>query len=314
MIAIRSMAVACAFPLLIGCWAVLAQDKPRKADDDLEKLLERLESKSVGGSARDERKPQTEPPPAESSRSQGKSEPSKSQPTQTKPARPVAPKDKELDDLLEKLGQTEEAPTTTGRPSPGPGTKPKTEPAKTGDRPQDPLPEESQRLDQRLEEILGRKKRPPEDQQGEGGGMLAEAIKRMREVEQRLEQPDTGEETRQKQEEIVKNLDSILEQLRKQSQSSTRKMRTVQKGQQTKQQGQQPGAQPGTEAGQAPRGAEKPTTESVLANDKNPWGHLPDSLREEMANIFKEGYLPAKADLIKRYYLSVNQKSLSREE
>ena len=36
----------------------------------------------------------------------------------------------------------------------------------------------------------------------------------MRDVEQRLGQPDTGEETRKKQGEIVQDLESILKQLR----------------------------------------------------------------------------------------------------
>ena len=36
----------------------------------------------------------------------------------------------------------------------------------------------------------------------------------MREVEERLGKPDTGEETRKKQTEIVKNLEQLIEQMR----------------------------------------------------------------------------------------------------
>jgi hypothetical protein len=47
---------------------------------------------------------------------------------------------------------------------------------------------------------------------------------------------------------------------------------------------------------------------------KDEWGHLPEELRQEMANVFKEEYLTSKFDLIKRYYQSVSQKSLVRGE
>ena len=81
--------------------------------------------------------------------------------------------------------------------------------------------------------------------------------------------------------------------------------------------GSQPGTNPGSNGGQAPNAMPaKPSGKQGLADGrgKDEWGHLPDELRQEMANVFKEEYLTSKFDLIQRYYLSVSQKSLVREE
>ncbi len=291
----RKLLAAALTALLAWSPFVLAQDKP-KAPDDLEKLLEKIESKVVPqDKGKDDKKP------AETDKDKDKEKPK----GDTKPRA----KDKDLDDLLEKIGRTTEAPTTSGKakssevPDPTKAIDP--------DQPKkrDLLPDEAKKLDLRLEEILGRKRKKQGEEDQQDQGMLAETIKKMREVEQRLEEPDTGEQTRKKQDEIVKDLEQVLKQVRQQAQA--KKKMAQRKGQMK---GQQPGDQPGEEAGQGPRGAEKPNTESILAKDKNPWGHLPPTLREEMANIFKEGYLQAKADLIKRYYLSVNKKALTRGE
>ena len=56
----------------------------------------------------------------------------------------------------------------------------------------------------------------------------------------------------------------------------------------------------------------KPSDRHASANGKNIWGHLPEELRQEMENSFKEDALPAKAELIRRYYLSVAKQKLVR--
>ena len=115
----------------------------------------------------------------------------------------------------------------------------------------------SKKLDDLLEEKTGRKpKKPKKEGQGqgqgqrkegeEGGGPLGELIKQMREVEDRLGKPDTGAETRKKQTEIVKNLDTLLEQIRN-SPSQGQAMRMMRGGQKPggppqPGQGNQPGA------------------------------------------------------------------------
>ena len=113
-------------------------------------------------------------------------------------------------------------------------------------------------------------------------------IKEMRDVEQRLGKPDPSEDTQKKQKQIVKRIETMIEQA-KQSGSSGGRMviRRV------PQPGQQPGQQPGDQTGAQARGAPamkpaKPTTQHSTANGKDVWGHLPDELRQMMESTFKE--------------------------
>ena len=48
--------------------------------------------------------------------------------------------------------------------------------------------------------------------------------------------------------------------------------------------------------------------------DKNEWGHLPPELRTQLENVSREEALPAREELIKRYYMSLNKKNRGREE
>lgn len=228
----------------------------------------------------------------------------------------VAPKDQALDSLLEKLGETTETPAPKDKPAGTPGPSDEPAPPKPDKPDSNELKGADKSLDEELESRAGRRRKKDKDQEGEGSGPLAQVIKEMRDVEQRLEQPDTGEATRKKQAQIVKNLDTIIEQLRSTSSSSKSKsMRMVM------QPGQKPGSQsgttPGSNGGQAANAMPaKPSGKQGLGDGrgKDEWGHLPEELRQEMANVFKEEYLTSKFDLIKNYYLSVSRKSLVREE
>ncbi len=165
-----------------------------------------------------------------------------------------------------------------------------------------------------------RNKDQQEQQQQDENSPLAEAIKKMKEVERRLSKTDTGEETRKTQQQIVKELDQILEQLRNakgQGSGSGRPMsRMVQQaGNKGQQPGQQQGQQNGANAqGVGPQAPRMPDVKSVLAEAKDTWGSLPAHLREEMDNVFREEMLPGKSLLIRRYYLSITEKSLSPRE
>ena len=89
-------------------------------------------------------------------------------------------------------------------------------------------------------------------------------------------------------------------------------MRSIRSGNQP---GQQQGQQGALAGGVPPSKPLDPKTpKSIVDMRKEPWGHLPQSLRDEMSNIFSEKYLPSREDLIRRYYLSVSQKNLSRGE
>jgi hypothetical protein len=290
MLPMRPVALAAAlFAILCVAPPGWAQDASK--DDALDQLLKQAEG--TGGSEAPESRPPGE----------------------------VAPKDQALDNLLEKLGETKDAPTAPGRPEAKPAAKPEDQPAPAPPAPDGPeaLTGKAKDLDEHLEELTGRKKKKPPREGGQGqpqgGGPLDEAIKKMREVEQRLGKPDTGEETRRKQEEIVKSLDSVLQGLRAmKGQGQGQMIRIVRRT--APQPGNQPGQNnPGAQPGGAPRQrAERPTDQHSLANAKDEWGHLPPDLKTEMDNVSQEKPLPKKQELINRYYLSVAKKSLSREE
>jgi hypothetical protein len=247
----------------------------------------------------------------------------------------VKAEDRDLDGLLEKLGETKDEPEAkkapmppggAGEPDPGdpqagdrpepggaePDRKPKAGGAKLGGR--------EQALDEHLEEILGRKKKKDGGEgggQGGGGGAddspLGQAIKKMEEVEKKLSESDTGEGTRKTEGEIVKQLDQILEQIRQAQGGGSGKGKKLMEIKQAGNQGGKPGDQPGQENGTNARGVgpqapKQPTVGEMLANRKDTWGDLPPHLREEMENVFKEEMLPAKRDLIIRYYTSVAKK------
>jgi hypothetical protein len=290
---------------LLGATMSRADDPPAPRDDALDRLLEKIEKPS--------------PPPADAKPGAGADAKSEGE---KKPAGELAPKDQALDSLLEKLGETKDKPDAPDerrppRPMPGEEGKDKDKdqgPGKPGEpRPQD-LTGKSKDLDEHLEELTGRRRKKKNQDEEEGGsGPLAKVIKEMREVEQRLGKPDTGDETRKKQTEIVKNLEQLIEQLRNSSsQSRSLRIRMVQQpGRPGQQQGGTTGANAGGVGASKPA---KPETKHATVGGKDVWGHLPDELRQEMDNIAKEVMLPSKEELIRLYYLSVSKKSLTREE
>ena len=285
-------------------------------DDALDKLLRDVEKKASPGD-----KPAS-----------GKSE---------KPA-DLGKDDTGLDDLLKKLGGgSNDKPLPKGEPKPGAGDMPKGK-TETPDQPKSTLPKPASggisqlktkpdaELDQRLEEILGRKRKDKNQDQKGGGGegqpgqggeggepsnpRMKQLVEKMRDVEKRLSQPDTGQDTRSRQKEIVDSMDQIIEQMRKMSQQQ-QQQKQRRKGQQQGQemaQNQEPGEQPGAQAqGTGPQTPMKPAGKSRL-DGKDIWGHLPPELRDVMRNVFREESLPSREELVRRYYLSVSKKSLAR--
>ena len=241
-----------------------------------------------------------------------------------KPAKPpagapkpgeVSGKDKDLDSLLEKLGATEDKPAPDER-QPGGMPKPADDatppPSKPGDdkkKPQE-LKGRDKDVDEHLEELTGKRRKKKNEE--EENGPLSEVVKQMREVERRLSQPDTGEETRKKQEQIVKRIETLIEQaplVQPIATPTDRQNRPMKPGEQPG----EPQDQPGENGGNAPfTKAARPENRRSTAGGKDAWGHLPPELRQEMDNVFKEDPLPSREELIRRYYLSVSQKNLAR--
>jgi hypothetical protein len=308
----------------------LAQDAPKK-DDALDRLLQEIDESKTDKDAAETKPKEKAPELAKDEPRPKDAEISKADAEKAK----VAPKDEALDSLLEKLGQAEDAPDTKEKPKQKAPDEPKPEEdqPKPDDKPQpgqekkpgEPKPDglkgESKQLDEHLEDITGRKrKRDQQKQKGQGQGQgedqgpMGEVTKRMREVEQRLGQRDTGEQTRQRQTEIVKNLEQLIEQARAtESKSQGKPSKQMAQGQ------PKPGGKEGDQQGANARGvgaqkAAKPESRHANVNGKDEWGHLSPMMRAEMENTFKEDPLPSREELIKRYYTAVAKKALAREE
>ncbi len=285
--------------MLVGAAALPAQEPSKGKDDDLDSFLKKIDKSA---------KPVPPVKPQTGPKKDG--EPSRGS---------VSDKDKDIDKFLEKLGVTPETPAPEDKPSGpgGPGDKP--DPGDSGEGKEKQKPDElkgrDKQTDEHLEELTGRRRKPKNQKQGDGNGPLSDVIKEMRDVEERLGKPDTGEETRKKQTQIVKQLDQVIQQLRRSGSSGKRKLALVRQAGQKGNQQLPLNENPGNTGGNAPfTKPEKPTSKRSMAGSKDEWGHLPPGLREEMDNVFKEEGLPSREDLIRRYYLSLSKKSLAREE
>jgi hypothetical protein len=225
--------------------------------------------------------------------------------------------------MLEKLGETKDHPAAPERPGARPPGGEAGEPGPAGGAGKDPQPKtksknldlqgKDKEIDQRLEEFAGKRRKKSRSDQEEGSGPLGQIIKEMRDVEQKLGKPETGEDTQSKQKQIVKHIETLIQQAKQSGSQGQMALRMV------RQQGQKPGEQQGQTPGANPGGAPatkpvKPPDRHAMPGGKDIWGHLPAELRQEMENVFKEDALPAKEDLIKRYYLSIAKQKLQRGE
>lgn len=219
------------------------------------------------------------------------------------------PGGKSLDDqLLEDLDR--DAPKVT------PATKPKPTPS-TDDKPGTAKPANA--LDEQLleqfegEDIeLGPQKNP-----------LVRIGERMRAAETLIGRKDTSKRTQELQQQIVRDLDLLLEQTKKQCQgaqcqnpsasssskpgsknASSPKPGPAQEG--------DPGNQPAKDStDRLGKPGENKTQEAVSMDElvKEAWGHLPEKVRRQMQNVGVEQFLPKYEKLIEAYY-----KRLAEEE
>jgi hypothetical protein len=231
----------------------------------------------------------------------------------------LAGKDEEVDELLKKLGETTETPSPDERSRGGApggekadGSKPSGKPDPT-DRSK--LTGKDKETDEHLEELTGRKKKKKGDD-GERTGEAGQLIKEMRDVEQKLGKPDTGDATREQQKKVVKHIETLIEEMKRSGQSSMGRMRVrmVRKPGQQQPGGRQQDSTDGAMARGAPlQKPLKPTNKHSNAGGKEEWGHLPPEMRAEMENMWNEQPLSTKQELIDRYYLSVGKSKLVRE-
>ena len=281
----RSLATALAL-VLGACLPLAAQD------DALDRLLDEIQQGS---------KPSADPKAG-----------------QDKPSGDLGDKEKDVDKLLEGLiGPRGDRPDAAGSAPTdlGPDAMPD-RPDRLKDDARGALDRDTQAFDDYLRRLLGRIDPPKDDdadqQQSGEGGPLSETMKKMREVEQRLAELDTGEQTREQQEQIVRDFDELLRRIRQQQQQQQRQQQQTEMAGQ--QQQQQPGQDPSGESDNEQTGAPPKTPEQnpAMVNAKDSWGHLQDSLREVMGNVSRMMPLDQKRDLIERYFLSVAKKSVER--
>jgi hypothetical protein len=321
---------------LTAAGAARAQDSKSK-DDAIDSLLEKLaapsgESANGKATAKPAEKAKAQKPEA-GRPSQGSKDGagSKSSAGQTgkkasagqtaKPSKPkspgagaVAPKDQAIDDLLEKLGEHKDTPTPEEHPRmPAGGQEPKDQPP-TGKAGAPKLAGKDKEIDERLEELAGRRRRrrPADDEQR--SGPVGEIIKEMRDVEQRLGKPDPSEDTQNKQKQIVKRIQTLIDEVSKSGSSAGRLVMR-----RNRRPGQQPGQEQGEREGAMAQGAPpmkplKPSSQHSTAGGRDVWGHLPPELRQIMENSFKETELSTKSEMIRRYFLSVAKGKPIREE
>jgi hypothetical protein len=330
---VKPASFICALALMIpltGVSRVWAQGQGKTKDDSLDSLLKEL-NEPEKPAAKSEKQAKPGDGKAGSGGEKGKAasrqnvtpekngkapagQAGKPSAPKSRDAGKVSSKDQALDELLGKLGETKDEPAAEDRPRNGPADGQPRPPSRGEKAGADKLGEKDKDLDARLEELTGRKKkRPSSDQQRTGP--VGEMIKEMREVEERLGKPDPSEDTQKKQKQIVKRIESMIEQAKRSGSSGGRMVirRIPGPG------GQQPGQNQGDQTGAQARGAPpmkpaKPTTQHSTANGKDIWGHLPDSLRLEMQSIWKEIELDSKRELITRYFLSVAKGKPKREE
>lgn len=228
-------------------------------------------------------------------------------------------------------------PTQPGRPvavEPAPESprKPLTAPVGRGGSPLDA---------ELLNRLLGRSTGPATS----GEDPLDKTVRSMRSAGDRLGRRESGSETRNLQEEALREIDRLIE-LAKQKQNAPpqnpppdsdpmqqtgqpRDRQQSQDSQASRTQQSQPMPQPREGATAEQRRTEDKAAESSESQDpaakqaadearrredlvKDVWGHLPPSLRQELLNVYSEKYLPKYEDLVRRYFEALAEQGRRR--
>jgi outer membrane biosynthesis protein TonB len=205
-------------------------------------------------------------------------------------------------------------------PAPGQSAKPA---AKTQPLPKDKPPPETRQPKNTPESSL-------EDLQEKVRELMNRVSKNMSQVEKRLRKQDPGEITQQTEQDIVRDLDRLIEQSKRQQQQrqqqqaqSSSSSSLSQAGRRRRQQngGRGQGApsnpsQARTPSGNNPRGGKSSQggTNKIADLYKDVWGHLPESLRQEMDQYAREQFMAKYSDLLKQYYATIAEKGRRKEE
>jgi hypothetical protein len=181
--------------------------------------------------------------------------------------------------------------------------------------------------------------------------VLHKIVRDMQDAEKKLKMCDPGEATRRFQDDALHNLDKLIElarnpppspqqqpmsdnspppplgqQQRSQSAQARRDRREARRRQMERQAHQSP-SQPATGTGQptgstAPRqgrpgaaGARSERQPDQLADVvKDIWGHLPESMRQEVDHYYRDRFMPQYRDLVQEYYLRLAERDRDGRE
>jgi hypothetical protein len=162
--------------------------------------------------------------------------------------------------------------------------------------------------------------------------------KNMREADDRLARKDTGDATQQVERDIVKDLDELIEQTKRQQQQQQQQQSQSQGGgsqsaeqqrqqrrqqaratrQRRRQMGQRQNAmnQPDQQTGNNAQGGNGTRGEMSKIADlyKDIWGHLPETMRQEMNQYSREQFMAKYHELLKQYYSTIAEKGRRKGE
>lgn len=152
-------------------------------------------------------------------------------------------------------------------------------------------------------------------------------IKEMERASKLISQQQTGKETQQIQQQVVKDLEELIRLVESQPGKTIQRMNSPsqsdsQKQSQQKQQQKQQSQDKQQQGEQLTQGPAKKSTDRQdqgkatpgqlgerNAYVKDAWGHLPPAMRQQLLNIYTEKFLPRYEDQVKRYYEALAEKN-----
>jgi hypothetical protein len=157
--------------------------------------------------------------------------------------------------------------------------------------------------------------------------------KNMSQSEQRLHKNDPGEATQQTQRDIVRDLDELIAQTMRQQQQQQQSSSSSSSSNSQRQQARSGGRRRNQTSERRPapnqsaqavnptdgsnaRGGKPGQEEMSKIADlyKDVWGHLPETLRQEMDQYSREQFMAKYGDLLKQYYATIAEKGRRKGE
>jgi type IV secretory pathway VirB10-like protein len=197
-------------------------------------------------------------------------------------------------------------------------------------RPRDPMPPGKSEPPRKPDDQKPREEKEtqvidPQELQQKIHEVMNRLTKNLRMAEDRLSRKDTGRNTQQVQQDIVKDLEQLIAQTRQQQeqqQSSSSSSASAAQSQQARRSrmGQRPRPEPRPEPSQqtpnntaAGGGNGGRGDKSKIADlYKDVWGHLPEALRQEMDQYSREQFMAKYNELLKQYYSTIAEKGRSK--